>query len=138
MQRAIDLDLLDLSGGAHHQDSPSLAEVAVRNKRIIDLLSLEQAGLCASLGEECCVDKTMVTFWEIEERSRRVRKRLAALRESLEEGKRELKQFEIWRPWLIALLCTLCIPLVLLLLLSCSYSILNALVKNIMEKVPAI
>lgn len=139
MQRAIDLDLQDLSGGTHHQDSPSLAEVAVRNKRIIDLLSLKQAGLCTCLGEECCVDEATVTFLEIDNNLRQVRKHLARVEESLDERKREreLKQSEILPSWLIALLCTLIIPLVLLLLFSCCRSILNALVKN-MEKVPAI
>ena len=73
LSAAIDRDLAEMREGlANLKDSvASLSEVVLRNRRGLDLLFLQQGGLCAALKEECCVyvDKTGL----VENSLRRVR-----------------------------------------------------------------
>ena len=117
LRAATDLEIERLESSISHlQESlSSLAEVVLQNKRGLDLVFLQQRGLCAVLGEECCfyVNHSGV-----------VRESLAKIREGLSQRKREREMSQIWFeswfnsfPWFETLISSLVGSLIILLLL---------------------
>ncbi|TRZ14437.1 hypothetical protein HGM15179_012670 [Zosterops borbonicus] len=115
LQRAIDEDLLEIHKNILKLEESlfSLSEMVLQNRRGLELLLMQQGGLCAALNEECC---TYVNH------SGPIWQSMAELKERLMRRGQEFQQ-QNWfdslfnqHPWIAPIVSTLIGPVVTILL----------------------
>lgn len=132
-----DIKALEEAVSALEKSLTSLSEVVLQNRRGLDILFLQEGGLCAALKEKCCfyADHTGL-----------VRDSMAKLRERLNQRQRLFKSNQGWyegifsrSPWFTTLISSIMGPLIILLLiLLFGPCILNRLVQFMKDRLSVI
>uniref|UniRef100_A0A8C3TNH9 Envelope glycoprotein n=1 Tax=Catharus ustulatus TaxID=91951 RepID=A0A8C3TNH9_CATUS len=113
----------------------SLAEVALQNRRGLDLLLMHQGGLCAALNEKCC-------FYA--NKSGPIRQSLAELQQRREQRSRQFSQ-QTWFDslfnqslWITTLISTLAGPVIVVFALMFGPCLLNKLAQFVKARLSRI
>ncbi|XP_045661053.1 endogenous retrovirus group FC1 Env polyprotein [Ursus americanus] len=132
-----DLKVLEQSITHLEKSLTSLSEVVLQNRRGLDLLFLQQGGVCVALNEECC-------FYS--DHSGVIKDSMTKLRQRLVERRKEREASQGWfqgwfnkTPWLTTLISALTGPLlIILLLLTLGPCVLNRLIQFVRSQVSTV
>uniref|UniRef100_A0A670YKN9 Envelope protein n=1 Tax=Pseudonaja textilis TaxID=8673 RepID=A0A670YKN9_PSETE len=138
LRQAIDEDLERIETSMSHlqKSLTSLSEVVLQNRRGLDLLFLQEGGLCVALREECCFYADHSGIVQDSEKT-----------EGRTEPKKKRKGYhQGWfeslfntSPWMTTLISTLIGPLILLLLiLTFGPCILNKLINFMKDRIDTV
>ena len=100
MQIDVNLDRVETTLRYFKKSLDSLALVVLQNWRGLDLLALEQGGICRALGEECCfyADYSGIITKNLD----KIRKGIEDRRLNYDQG--WFSQWFDWSPWLTTLI----------------------------------
>ena len=131
-----DISLLQDQVAYLEEQVDSLAEVALQNRRGLDLLFLQQGGLCVALGEDCCLyaNHSGVIRESIKTLTTRLRER-----EQVSDSTNWFASLFQSSPWLTTLVSAITGPLLLLiLLLTIGPVIINKLLSFIRDRIDTV
>ena len=131
-----DISLLQDQVAYLEKQVDSLAEVALQNRRGLDLLFLQQGGLCVVLGEDCCLyaNHSGVIRESIKTLTTRLRER-----EQVSDSTNWFASLFQSSPWLTTLVSAITGPLLLLiLLLTIGPVLINKLLSFIRDRIDTV
>ncbi|XP_058136869.1 MLV-related proviral Env polyprotein-like [Dasypus novemcinctus] len=114
LRQAVDEDITYLHKAVKYlKDSlNSLSELVLQNRRGLDLLLLKEGGLCASLGEECCIYANSTGL--VEDNLKKVEEGLEKRRKERENANYSSNLFHALLPYLLPFLGPLIVVILIL------------------------